>query len=89
MAFLGAGRPRMVPPKAAPSSDLPSGNYDYIIVGGGLAGCLLANRLSADETKSVLLIEAGEDNKDPIVRVSTPEHPADEAPAEFSPACTL
>ena len=34
-------------------------SFDYIIIGGGTAGSLLANRLSADATQRVLLIEAG------------------------------
>ena len=43
--------------------------FDYVIVGGGSAGCVLANRLSADPSRTVCLLEAGPPDKSPLIHI--------------------
>lgn len=42
-------------------------DFDYVIAGGGVAGCILANRLSADPARRVLLLEAGGPDRSPLI----------------------
>ena len=53
-----------------------SEKYDYILVGGGTAGCVLANRLTADGSKKVLVLE-----------VSISERKSEQNPCQVKTSC--
>jgi choline dehydrogenase len=60
-----------------------SEEFDYVIVGAGAAGCVLANRLTADGNATVCVLEAGPADRNPFIHI-----PAGFIKTLFDPSCT-
>lgn len=58
-------------------------SFDYVIVGAGAAGCVLANRLSEDPAVTVCVLEAGPPDRNPYIHI-----PAGFIKTLFDPSCT-
>lgn len=56
--------------KTVPQTKAGLGTFDYIVVGGGAAGCVVAGRLAEGGARRILLLEAGPDARHPLIKMA-------------------